>query len=76
LRDERVAAVGADHDFRALHRVAAPDSGDHAVLEHEFVHREAGANFGSGLRGRFEEQRVENRATRSVALGNAVARQR
>jgi hypothetical protein len=75
-RDEGVASVGSYDDARALDDLAAADPDHRSVLEHELVDRVPGANYGAGFGSCLDEQRVEYRAARRVAVPGTVARWR
>src|SRR5207237_880812 len=74
---ERARAIGADDDPRALgHRPSAPsvtaNAGHAAAVPDQVLHRERLTQFGPGLDRGFDQQRVEHRPTRAVALAHAA----
>ena len=81
LRDQRMLAVGADHDPRALgDRRAAlgvpADAGHRPVVSQDLVDGEALAQLRTRLDGGIDQQLVEHRAARAVAVRDPVDRLR
>ena len=81
LGDERVEAVGADHDPGALgDRRASPrvtaDAGHDSVGGEQLVDREAVPQLGARLDGGVDQQLVEHGPARAVAARDAVDRPR
>ena len=81
LGNQRVPAVGADHDAGALgdraSSVRAPaDAGHPPAIEQQLVDREALPQLGAGLDGGVDQELVEDRAPRRVRVRHPVDRPR